>query len=187
MQVHKVQDMHSMCRTCTVCAGHSMCRTQYVQDTVCAGHSMCRTQYVQDTVCAGHSMCRTQYVCAGHSMCIFSVRRNIEISEGELSHTSHFEFFFTLNFILQRSPFSCLGRGLVTVLTMVVGELDYLDAFGFSYQVVDSDDPGVYRTHLRASLIIWIPFVILIPLVLNNMLVRGLCSIPYCSGYKVAM
>ena len=66
----------------------------------------------------------------------------------------------------------------MTVLTMVVGELDYLDAFGFSYQVVDGDDPGVYRTHLRASLIIWIPFVILIPLVLNNMLVRGLCS-PY--------
>ena len=69
---------------------------------------------------------------------------------------------------------------------MVVGELDYLDAFGFSYDVVSDDDPGVHRTHLRASLIIWVPFIILIPLVLNNMLVRGLCSIQYCSEYKVA-
>ena len=55
---------------------------------------------------------------------------------------------------------------------MVAGELDYIGAFGFSYAIVDNDVPGVNRPYQNTSLVVWVPFVILIPLVLNNMLVR---------------
>lgn len=72
---------------------------------------------------------------------------------------------------MQQSPFNGLGRGLVTVLTMVSGELDYQDAFDFSYDVVKDGDPGVNRVYPKTALFVWVLFVILIPILLNNMLV----------------
>lgn len=80
-------------------------------------------------------------------------------------------------FLIQQSPFNGLGRGLVTVITMVSGELDYQDAFGFSYDVVDDSAPArVNRVYPKTALFVWVLFVFLIPVLLNNMLVRTCCA-----------
>lgn len=65
-----------------------------------------------------------------------------------------------------------MGRGVATVLTMVSGELDYQDIFGFSY---DSDDGGNNRNipFPKTALFVWVLFIVLTPIILNNMLVSG--------------
>jgi hypothetical protein len=71
---------------------------------------------------------------------------------------------------MQHSPFKNLGKGFVTVVTMIAGELDYAGAFGLSYDVSEPEDEG--RMYPKIAPFIWVLFIILIPILLNNMLVR---------------
>lgn len=70
---------------------------------------------------------------------------------------------------LQRSPFSDVPRSLLKVMTMTTGELDYdaifrLDPSGGSDDAEEIRFPPI-------SYILWIMFIILMPVILTNMLV----------------
>ena len=72
-------------------------------------------------------------------------------------------------FILQRSPFSTVPRSLLKTFTMSTGELDFdaifrQDPTGGSAGVEEIPFPAV-------SYILWIVFVVLMPVLLTNMLV----------------
>ena len=68
-------------------------------------------------------------------------------------------------FILQRNAFSRPGRAIVKVMTMTTGELDYDDLFHQQEGEEEIAFPPV-------SFILWIIFLVLIPVLLNNLLVR---------------
>ena len=67
-------------------------------------------------------------------------------------------------FILQRNAFSHPGRAIVKVMTMTTGELDYDDLFHQQEGEEEIAFPPV-------SFILWIMFLVLIPILLNNLLV----------------
>ena len=67
-------------------------------------------------------------------------------------------------FILQRNAFSHPGRAIVKVMTMTTGELDYDDLFHQQEGEEEIAFPPV-------SFIVWIVFLVLIPVLLNNLLV----------------
>ena len=75
---------------------------------------------------------------------------------------------------LQESPFASFGRGIATMVTMVAGELDYQDVFGYSYDPSNTTVIGAVRNirYMDTALFVWVVFVVLIPIVLSNMLVR---------------
>ena len=66
--------------------------------------------------------------------------------------------------ILQRNAFSNPGRAIVKVMTMTTGELDY-DAI-FHQQEGEEE-----IAFLPVSSILWVIFLVLIPVLLNNLLV----------------
>lgn len=59
---------------------------------------------------------------------------------------------------------------------MVSGELDYQDVFGFSY---DTNDQEINRNipFPKTALFVWVLFVVLTPILLNNMLVSATMSV----------
>ena len=74
----------------------------------------------------------------------------------------------------QNSPFFTFGRGIVTVLTMVTGELDYSNVFGLSYDMLPNDtmvDENTNISYPNTANFVWVLFIVLIPIVLSNMLV----------------
>ena len=79
---------------------------------------------------------------------------------------------------LQRSPFFSFGRGFVTVLTMVTGELDYQDVFSLSYEL-NANDSDVYVQQFPYSIpehtanFVWVVFLVFVPILLTNMLVSS--------------
>jgi len=71
---------------------------------------------------------------------------------------------------IQRSPFSDMGRSLLKTMTMTTGEFDYdtlfrVDSTGGSDKLHEIVYPPI-------SYIMWIAFIVLMPIVLMNMLVR---------------
>ena len=80
------------------------------------------------------------------------------------SHIYIYIFFF---FFFQTSVFSNIGHSFVKTVTMVSGELDFESLFRLG---VDPDhyEPIPYN---GSAFLIWIIFIILIPIILNNMLV----------------
>ena len=68
------------------------------------------------------------------------------------------------SFILQRNAFSNPGRAIVKVMTMTTGELDYDEIF---HQQEGEEE----LAFLPVSFILWIIFLVLIPVLLNNLLV----------------
>ena len=66
--------------------------------------------------------------------------------------------------ILQRNAFSHPGRAIVKVMTMTTGELDYDEIF---HQQEGEEE----LAFLPVSFILWIVFLVLIPVLLNNLLV----------------
>ena len=68
------------------------------------------------------------------------------------------------SFIPQRNAFSNSGRAIVKVMTMTIGELDYDEMF-------HQQEGGDEIAFPPASFILWIIFLVLIPVLLSNMLV----------------
>ena len=65
----------------------------------------------------------------------------------------------------------------MTVLTMVTGELDYSDMFGLSYEVLPNGtmvDENTNILYPNTANLVWVLFILLVPIVLSNMLV-SLC------------
>lgn len=74
----------------------------------------------------------------------------------------------------QKSPFRNFSRSIVTVLTMIAGELNYNDVFDLSYDVIDVEDRAIRNLlYPRTAFFVWVVFIILIPILLNNMLVSA--------------
>ena len=69
----------------------------------------------------------------------------------------------------QNSPFSTFGGSVVKLITMVTGDLDFQDTFGFSFSVNETASRNLYDRSMAYFL--WIIFLVLIPIVLSNMLV----------------
>ena len=62
----------------------------------------------------------------------------------------------------------------MTVLTMVAGELDYSNVFGLSYDVLPNGtmvDENTNILYPNAVNLVWVLFILLVPIVLSNMLV----------------
>ena len=76
-------------------------------------------------------------------------------------------FFHTLSCELQISAFSNFGRSFAKTATMVTGELDFDAIFGLD---VPASKYVPIPFH-EVSFFMWIIFLILIPIILNNMLV----------------
>ena len=70
-----------------------------------------------------------------------------------------------MSFILQRSAFSNPGHAIVKVITMTTGELDYDDNF---HQQEGEEEIAF----LPVASILWIIFLVLILILLDNLLVR---------------
>ena len=77
---------------------------------------------------------------------------------------------------MQRSPFITFRRGLVTVVTMITGELEYSSVFGLSYKdtndtIFSDDDPRI--PYPNTAHLVWVLVLIFIPILLSNMLVSA--------------
>ena len=72
---------------------------------------------------------------------------------------------FYITPLLQRNAFSHPGRALVKVMAMTIGELDYDTVFHQEEGEMEIAFPVV-------SFFLWIIFLVLMPLLLNNYLVR---------------
>ena len=80
-------------------------------------------------------------------------------------YRNHIYIYIYISF--QTSVFSNIGHSFVKTVTMVSGELDFESLFRLG---VDPDryEPIPYH---GSAFLIWIIFIILIPIILNNMLV----------------
>lgn len=82
-------------------------------------------------------------------------------------------FYLTFNQIhpsFARSPFSSIYNSLWKMMTMVTGEMDYESIFRQSSSgTVDPDPPLPFP---EISYALWIVFLIMIPILLNNLLVH---------------
>ena len=75
---------------------------------------------------------------------------------------------------IQQSPFFSFQRGFVTVLTMVTGELGYMEAFSLSYDGAMQDTAlsgNIAMLYPETANFVWVVFLILVPILLTNMLV----------------
>ena len=68
--------------------------------------------------------------------------------------------------MLQRNAFSHPGRAIVKVMTMTTGELDYDEIF---HQQEGKNEIAF----LPVSFLLWVVFLVLIPVLLNNLLVSS--------------
>ena len=71
-----------------------------------------------------------------------------------------------------RSAFSSPGRSLVKTMVMTTGEFDF-DGIFFNSQ--DDAEDGNDLFYPEIAYILWIVFIILMPIILTNLLV-GICS-----------
>ena len=64
----------------------------------------------------------------------------------------------------------------MTILTMVTGELDYQDVFSLSYDTNESDVLQLFPYSIpeHTANIVWVVFLVLIPILLTNMLVSAI-------------
>ena len=84
---------------------------------------------------------------------------------------------------MQRSPFSTPGRTLLKMVTMTTGEFEFDDIF--------RQDPNGMSDMMEeipfevVSYVLWITFVVVMPVLLTNMLVRQtLCDIVRIKSHK---
>ena len=61
-------------------------------------------------------------------------------------------------------------RGVVTVITMITGELDYSGVFGLSYKA-SNDTLMENILYPETANFVWVIFLVFIPILLSNMLV----------------
>ncbi len=71
---------------------------------------------------------------------------------------------------LQRSPFSSPGRAIIKTMTMTSGELDFDNLFRQYPGGAESEEIEEIP-FLEVSFLMWIIFVILMPILLSNLLV----------------
>ena len=64
----------------------------------------------------------------------------------------------------------------MTVLTMVIGELDYQDVFTLSYSADDSHLEFSHNISETTADFVWVVFLVLVPILLTNMLVSSAYS-----------
>ena len=77
--------------------------------------------------------------------------------------------FNQINPLFVRSPFSSFHNSLWKMMTMITGEMDYESIFRQSSGgTLDPDPPLPFP---EISYILWIVFLIMIPILLNNLLV----------------
>ena len=82
-------------------------------------------------------------------------------------------------YFLQRSPFYRVERALVKVMTMTTGELDFESLFRLSSGPSSGGDNATMDIpYLQVSAILWIIFLIMMPILYTNLLVSA--SINYC-------
>ena len=81
--------------------------------------------------------------------------------------------------LFQRSPFANPFRALIKTMTMTTGELDYESIFHYSSGGSAQDELVSDIPFPVISFILWIVFLILMPILLANMLVR------YCNSNTV--
>ena len=97
---------------------------------------------------------------------LFPVTR---ILQNPVAYHSHTSWIFMLN--LQRSPFQNPGIAIAKVLSMTAGSFEFGDTFRRdSSGGSDEEDELLF---LPISYILWIIFVILMPVLLNNLLVSN--------------
>ena len=70
---------------------------------------------------------------------------------------------------MQRSPFQNAGLAIAKVLSMTAGNFEYYDIF--RRDASGDRDNEKELTYLPAIYILWIVFIILMPILLNNLLV----------------
>lgn len=80
----------------------------------------------------------------------------------------------------QNSPFITFGRGIITVLTMITGGLDYSSIFNLSYDTINNtitstsiEEDNQAIPYPGAANFVWVIFLVLIPILLSNMLVSN--------------
>ena len=69
----------------------------------------------------------------------------------------------------RRTPFSDLGRSFLKIFVMTTGELDFDAIFVNHQELVDA---GLVRLYPTLTIFLWIIFVITMPILFNNLLVR---------------
>ena len=74
--------------------------------------------------------------------------------------------------LFERSPFASPFRALIKTMTMTTGELDYESIFRYSSGGSGPDEFASDIPFPVISFILWIVFLILMPILLANMLVR---------------
>ena len=86
---------------------------------------------------------------------------------------------------MQRSPFSDVPRSLLKTMTMTTGELDY-DAI-FRLNPAGGSDRLTEIKYPPISYLLWIVFLVLMPVILNNMLVCCFPLIYLSKSYSFVM
>ena len=76
---------------------------------------------------------------------------------------------------LQRSSFASPGRSIVKTITMTTGEFEYDSIFRQAPGGVEADDVNELGEvpYPPISYLLWIAFIILMPILLTNLLVSG--------------
>ena len=82
---------------------------------------------------------------------------------------NHVILFFFCSFQGERSAFSSPGRSLVKTMVMTTGEFDF-DGIFFNSQ--DDAEAGNDLFYPQIAYILWIVFIILMPIILTNLLVN---------------
>ena len=77
--------------------------------------------------------------------------------------------FNQINPSFVRSPFSSIFTSLWKMMTMITGEMDYESIFRQSSSGTEDPDPPLPFPEI--SYLLWIVFLIMIPILLNNLLV----------------
>ena len=70
---------------------------------------------------------------------------------------------------MQNSPFATFGGSIVQLITMVTGELNFLEIFSLSFGFNDNKDHDIYDQSM--AYFVWVLFLVLIPILLSNTLV----------------
>ena len=76
---------------------------------------------------------------------------------------------------MQRSPFQNAGLAIAKVLSMTAGNFEYYDIF--RRDASGERDNEKELTYLPVVYILWIVFIILMPILLNNLLVLELVAL----------
>ena len=70
---------------------------------------------------------------------------------------------------MQSSPFDTFGGSIIQIITMVTGELNFLEIFSFSFGFNDDKDHDIHDRSM--AYFVWVLFLVLIPILLSNTLV----------------